>query len=63
MTGDTCHTAWGWNNDVEPGSFTMDRKQNIVSLERLRRLAREHPAMAVRLGHQWLGTPAATVAR
>jgi glyoxylase-like metal-dependent hydrolase (beta-lactamase superfamily II) len=63
MTGDTCHTAWGWNNDVEPGSFTTDRKQNIVSLERLRRLAREHPAMAVRLGHQWLGSPAATVAR
>jgi N-acyl homoserine lactone hydrolase len=56
MTGDTCHTAWGWNNDVEPGSFTMDRSKNIESLARLRRLSREHPAMLVRLGHQWLGS-------
>lgn len=67
MTGDTCHTAWGWNNGVEPGSFTVDRKSNIVSLQRLRRLAREHPAMVVRLGHQWLGPApspsAATAAR
>jgi N-acyl homoserine lactone hydrolase len=55
MTGDTCHTAWGWNNDVEPGSFTTDRNGNIASLARLRRLVREHPGVTVRLGHQWLG--------
>jgi N-acyl homoserine lactone hydrolase len=62
MTGDTCHTAWGWNNDVEPGTFTTDREKNIESLARLRRLSREHPAMLVRLGHQWLG-PAPIAAR
>lgn len=52
MTGDTCHTVWGWKNDVEPGSFTADRPKNIESLARLRRLAAEHPSVSVRLGHQ-----------
>ena len=63
MTGDTCHTAWGWNNDVEPGSFTTDRPANIESLARLRRLVREHPAIAVRLGHQSLQPSAPTAQR
>jgi glyoxylase-like metal-dependent hydrolase (beta-lactamase superfamily II) len=54
MTGDTCHTAWGWLNEVEPGSFTEDQAQNRDSLLRLRRLVREHPALSVRLGHQTL---------
>jgi glyoxylase-like metal-dependent hydrolase (beta-lactamase superfamily II) len=52
FTGDTCHTRWGWDNDVEPGSFTADHAQNVESLARLRRLVREHPAIDVRLGHQ-----------
>lgn len=52
MTGDTCHTTWGWNHDVEPGSFTSDHTANADSLARLRRLVREHPAISVRLGHQ-----------
>jgi glyoxylase-like metal-dependent hydrolase (beta-lactamase superfamily II) len=54
MTGDTCHTAWGWKNGVEPGSFTSDHASNVKSLEKLRTLAAEHPAMSVRLGHQQL---------
>jgi glyoxylase-like metal-dependent hydrolase (beta-lactamase superfamily II) len=52
LTGDTCHTAWGWAHDVEPGSFTGDRSSNAKSLAALRRLAREHPQMRVLLGHQ-----------
>jgi glyoxylase-like metal-dependent hydrolase (beta-lactamase superfamily II) len=52
MTGDACHTAWGWENGVEPGEFSMDRPRSAVSLEKLRRLAAEHPSMKVRLGHQ-----------
>jgi N-acyl homoserine lactone hydrolase len=52
VTGDTCHTAWGWENDVEPGSFTADHAANAESLARLRTLAREHPTIDVRLGHQ-----------
>lgn len=54
MVGDTCHTAWGWKNGVEPGSFTADRAANSVALEQLRALAAEHPTMSVRLGHQTL---------
>lgn len=51
-TGDNCHTAWGWDHDVEPGEFTADRARNADSLARLRQLAREFPAIQVRLGHQ-----------
>jgi glyoxylase-like metal-dependent hydrolase (beta-lactamase superfamily II) len=54
MTGDTCHTAWGWEHDVEPGSFTADHTGNAESLARLRTLVREHPTIDVRLGHQAL---------
>ncbi len=54
FTGDVCHTRFGWENDVEPGSYLDDRGQAIESLARLRRLWREHPAMDVRLGHQFL---------
>ncbi len=54
LVGDTSHTAWGWLNGVEPGSFTADRAANAVALEQLRALAAEHPAMSVRLGHQRL---------
>ncbi len=60
FTGDTCHTRWGWENDVEPGSFTADHAQNAESLARLRRLAQEHPALDVRLGHQHGSAPAGT---
>jgi glyoxylase-like metal-dependent hydrolase (beta-lactamase superfamily II) len=52
MTGDTCHTAWGWKNGVEPGWYTADSAANVKSLEKLRTLAAEHPGMSVRLGHQ-----------
>ncbi len=61
IAGDTCHTAWGWENGVEPGSFTADQAANAVALEKLRKLAAEHPGMSVRLGHQSL--PAAPTAR
>ena len=52
LTGDTCHTRWGWEHDVEPGTFTKDHPKNAQSLARLRRLAAEHPKLDVRLGHQ-----------
>lgn len=54
LTGDTSHTAWGWQHDVEPGTFTSDRQTNARSLAQLKRLAREHPKLVVRLGHQAL---------
>jgi glyoxylase-like metal-dependent hydrolase (beta-lactamase superfamily II) len=58
LTGDVSHTVWGWEHDVPPGSFTADREKNVESLARLRQLAKEHPHMIVRLGHQALPAPA-----
>ena len=52
LTGDACHTLWGWKNDVEPGTFSEDRKASAASLDRLEKLAARHPTIDVRLGHQ-----------
>jgi len=52
LTGDACHTRWGWDHDVEPGTFSGDQAQSRVNLEKLRQLAAEHPKLDVRLGHQ-----------
>ena len=52
LTGDACHTKWGWDNGVEPGSFSVDRPRSVQSLAVLQQLAARHPTMAVRLGHQ-----------
>ncbi|WP_437637274.1 MBL fold metallo-hydrolase [Sorangium sp. So ce854] len=54
FTGDVCHTAWGWLNDVEPGTFSHDLAGGARSLAFLRALAARHPSMQVRLGHQSL---------
>ena len=54
LTGDACHTAWGWQHSVEPGSFSDDRAQSADSLARLERFAAHHPSLQVRLGHQEL---------
>lgn len=54
MTGDTCHTAWGWENEVEPGSFTDDHAQNALALKDLRSLSARHPNVRVFIGHQAL---------
>jgi glyoxylase-like metal-dependent hydrolase (beta-lactamase superfamily II) len=54
ITGDASHTAWGWNNGVEPGSFSADKPASATSLGQLRALAARHPKMSVRLGHQAL---------
>jgi len=51
-TGDCSHTRWGWEHDVEPGSYTADQPLNRESLLWLRALAARHPQMQVRFGHQ-----------
>ena len=53
LTGDTCHTRWGWEHSVEPGSYTADQPTNRKSLLLLEGLVRRHPAIDVRLGHQY----------
>jgi glyoxylase-like metal-dependent hydrolase (beta-lactamase superfamily II) len=52
FVGDTCHTAWGWEHGVEPGSFTADQPLNATSLRSLKALVGRHPQIDVRLGHQ-----------
>lgn len=54
FTGDACHTAWGWQHGVEPGSFSSDQPRSRESLLALRALAERHPSIDVRLGHQSL---------
>jgi len=52
LTGDTCHTRWGWEHAVEPGDFTEDHARNLKSLKELKELVARHPQIEVRLGHQ-----------
>jgi N-acyl homoserine lactone hydrolase len=59
LVGDVSHTAWGWEHDVEPGSFTEDHELNRQSLMALRALAAAHPKLEVHLGHQSVTSPVA----
>jgi glyoxylase-like metal-dependent hydrolase (beta-lactamase superfamily II) len=52
MTGDVSHTRWGWDNDVEPGTYLAEREPSIKSLLALKALSKRHPKLDVRLGHQ-----------
>lgn len=52
LTGDACHTRWGWEHGVAPGTFTADAPRGERSLAALEALAERHPTMAVRVGHQ-----------
>ena len=52
LTGDACHTRWGWDHRVEPGTFSTDRPRSATSLAALQALTTRHPSIDVRLGHQ-----------
>lgn len=52
LVGDACHTDWGWQHAVEPGTFNNDGEQAARSLSRLQALARSIPGLTVHLGHQ-----------
>lgn len=52
MTGDVCHTRWGWDNGVEPGRFLAERDRSRESLLALKALSERNPTMIVKLGHQ-----------
>lgn len=52
ITGDGCHTEWGWENQVEPGTFNTDGKQAAQSLAALQKLANSIPQLRIHLGHQ-----------
>ena len=53
LTGDACHTRWGWEHQVEPGSFSSDQARSRELLAKLEALVKAHPGVEVRLGHQW----------
>lgn len=53
FAGDTSHTRWGWENQVEPGEFTGDHPQNVDSLSQLASIAKELSAITVMTGHEW----------
>jgi glyoxylase-like metal-dependent hydrolase (beta-lactamase superfamily II) len=52
LTGDVCHTRWGWQNGVEPGTYMSDRERSRKNLLALKALSERHPNMVVKLGHQ-----------
>jgi len=54
LLGDATHTRWGWENGVEPGSFSLDQEQSAKSLKTLLDLAARFPQMPVHPGHQGL---------
>jgi N-acyl homoserine lactone hydrolase len=62
MTGDACHTAWGWEHGVEPGTFSVDQRRSADSLARLEAFVVRHPHVDVRPGHQVLARPIAATA-
>ena len=51
LTGDASHTRWGWEHDVEPGTFTAAPEKSRQSFNRLRAFATAHH-LEVRVGHQ-----------
>ena len=52
FTGDTCHTLWGWEHGVTPGSYTADHEANAASLGELQALAEALPDLRVYVGHE-----------
>ncbi len=52
FVGDTSHTRWGWEHDVEPGKFTMDGPANALRLAELRALVERYPKIRVVVGHE-----------
>jgi N-acyl homoserine lactone hydrolase len=53
FTGDTCHTRWGWEHQIEPGEFTLDHAANQASLAQLASIVKAVPAISVLTGHEW----------
>jgi glyoxylase-like metal-dependent hydrolase (beta-lactamase superfamily II) len=52
LTGDASHTRWGWDHDVEPGTYTADAVAGRHSFDALRAFAAAHTDIEVRVGHQ-----------
>lgn len=54
MIGDATHTAWGWRNGVEPGTYSHDIEASKESLSTLKTLELKHTNLNIHPGHQSL---------
>lgn len=54
MIGDATHTRWGWENGVEPGTYSADVARSALSLDKLKTLAQKNSGITVHPGHQSL---------
>ena len=63
LTGDTCHTRWGWDHAVTPGTYTADHGVNSESLGQLLALAELAESTTVYVGHGLSGTDARVAAQ
>lgn len=52
VLGDTCHTRFGWLQNVIPGSFTSNPKLNRISLDKLKSFASSYNPKYIYPGHQ-----------
>ena len=52
ITGDVSHTRWGWENNVGPGQFSMDRSLNQTNLITLKKMVSSIKGLRVHLGHE-----------
>jgi glyoxylase-like metal-dependent hydrolase (beta-lactamase superfamily II) len=52
MIGDATHTRWGWDNQVEPGSYSKDGPLSVISLAKLKQLVDNNNTIVVHPGHQ-----------
>ncbi|MBM9578272.1 MBL fold metallo-hydrolase [Leptospira sp. 201903070] len=52
LLGDSCHTSWGWENEVPPGEFTENQDKNGEALSFLKRIASRFSGIKVHPGHQ-----------
>ncbi|HMV76302.1 MAG TPA: MBL fold metallo-hydrolase [Leptospiraceae bacterium] len=52
LLGDTCHSRFGWENNVPPGDFSDDKEQNKKSLTALQNIAKKFSVIKIHPGHQ-----------
>lgn len=51
FTGDVSHTRWGWEHDVEPGTYSENPAASAASFHKLRAFAEAHHITDIRFGH------------
>lgn len=52
IVGDTCHTTWGWEQNVPPGKYTSSIELNRIHLNQLKEFSQKFPKIKIHPGHQ-----------